>query len=104
MEKVAFASPVRLEQDAIDMGQIDDFAAGSDGFEQRGHAEIAGAAQVTLGGADDQIERFGGIGAVGQAAKVQLSVDEGHALNGASFTLEGYSQSINLKIFKTAHY
>jgi hypothetical protein len=41
---------------------------------------------------------------VGQAAKVQLSVDEGHALNGASFTLEGYSQSINLKIFKTAHY
>ncbi len=76
MRKVAFSAPVRLEQDAIDMGQIDDFAAGSDGFEERGNAEIAGATQVALGGADDQIERFGRKGAMGQTAQIELCEDE----------------------------
>jgi hypothetical protein len=76
VQKIAFATPVGLEQDAIDMGQIDDFAAGSDGFQEAGDAKIAGATQVALGGADDQIERFRGKGAVGQAAQVKLSEDK----------------------------
>ncbi len=76
MQKVAFAAPVGLEQDAIDMGQVNDFATGSDGFEQGSHAEIAGATQVALSGADDQIERFRGKGAMGQAAEIELSEDK----------------------------
>jgi len=65
-----------LEQDAIDVGQIDDFAAGPDGFQERSHAEIAGATQVALGGANDQIECFRGKGAVRQAAQIKLSEDK----------------------------
>ena len=66
VQKIAFATPMRLEQDAIDVRQIDDFAAGPDGFQERCDAKVAGATQVALGGADDQIERFRGKGAVGQ--------------------------------------
>ncbi len=76
MQKIAFATPMGLEQDAIDMGQIDDFAAGSDGFQEAGHAKVAGATQVALGGADDQIECFRGKRAVGQSTQIELSEDK----------------------------
>ncbi len=76
MEKIAFPAPMGLEQDAIDMGQIDDFAAGADRFQEAGDAQVAGAAQVAFSRADDEIERFRGKGAVGQAAQIELSEDE----------------------------
>jgi hypothetical protein len=38
MHKIGFATPVGLEQDAIDVGQLDGFGVVADGLQQRGDA------------------------------------------------------------------
>ena len=76
VQEIGFASPVGLEQDAVDVGQFDGFGVVADGFQQRGDAQVAGATQEAIGGADDQIEGFGGKSAMGQAAQVELGQDK----------------------------
>jgi hypothetical protein len=50
---------VGLEQDAVDLFEIDDLDAVTDGLEQGADAEVASAAQDAFAGADNEIERFG---------------------------------------------
>ena len=76
MHKVGFTPPVGLEQDAVDVGQLDGFGIVADGFQQRGDAQVARTTQEAVGGADEEIERLGGKGAMSQAAQVELGEDK----------------------------
>jgi len=76
VQEIGFASPMGLEQDAVDMGQLDGFGVVADGFQERGDAQVAGTTQEAIGGADDQIERLGGKSAMSQAAEVELGQDK----------------------------
>ena len=46
-----------------------------DGFNERTHTEIAGAAQQSFAGAGDEDQRFGREGVVAQADTIQLIED-----------------------------
>jgi len=48
----------------------------ADGFEQGRQAEVAGAAQEAVTGADDESQSFGGEGVMTQTGPVHLSHDE----------------------------
>ena len=49
---------MRLQQDAVDLLEVDGADAVANGLEERADAQVAGAAQVALGGADDEPERL----------------------------------------------
>lgn len=61
--------PVGLDEDAVDLLEIDEAGLVAHGFDQGTDAEVAGAAQQPLAGADDEREGFGGEGVVAQAAR-----------------------------------
>ena len=58
--RVAVLSPVRLEQDAVDLLEVDGLGAVSDGLEQSAEAEVAHATKHASGGAHDEGERVRG--------------------------------------------
>ena len=49
---------MRLEEDAVDLLEVDGADAVAHRLEQGARADVAGAAQVALGGADDEAERL----------------------------------------------
>jgi hypothetical protein len=85
VRQVEFLAPVRLEQDAVDLFELDDFGAIAHGLEQRAEAEVSGFAQAAFRGADDEAERVIGEGAVPERGLVELRPYESAMLSGASF-------------------
>ncbi len=65
---VLLLPPMRLEEDAVDLPQVDDAHAITDRLEEAGDAEVPGAAKDALAGADDEVERLGSKDAVGSGA------------------------------------
>ena len=70
-----------LEEDAIDLLEVDGATAVADGLDQGAEAEVAGTAEVSLGGAHDEGERVRGEGRVRHCDGVELGADEvGHVV------------------------
>ena len=65
-----------LDEDAVDLFEVHDAGLVADGFDERTQAQVAGAAQESFAGADDQGQRFRGEGVVAQAGAIQLAEDE----------------------------
>ena len=65
-----------LDEDAVDLFEIDGSGLVADGFDQGTQTEIAGSAQESFAGADDQGQGFLGEGVVAQAGTVELGKDE----------------------------
>ncbi len=70
MVEIGFTPPMGLEQDAIDVGQFDDFGGIADGFEEATDAQVAGTTQKTICGAGDEVERLGRERTMGEATQV----------------------------------
>ena len=68
--------PVRLEQDAVDLLEVDGLGAVADSLEQRADAEVASRPEDTLAGADDEAESVVGESAVSEGDAVELGKDE----------------------------
>src|SRR5271165_6347191 len=73
---IAVISPMGLNEDPVDLLEIDGADLIAHGLDQRTEAEIAGAAQQALGGADNEGQGVRGEGIVAQARAVQLRQDE----------------------------
>jgi hypothetical protein len=56
--------------------EVHDTGLGAHGLDERAQAEVAGASQESLAGADDEGEGLGGEGVVAQAGAVELVEDE----------------------------
>jgi hypothetical protein len=67
---------VGLDEDAIDLFEVHDAGLVADGFDERTQTQIAGAAQESFAGADDQGQGFRGEGVVAQPGPIQLTEDE----------------------------
>ena len=65
-----------LDEDAVDLFEVHDAGLVADGFDERAQAQVAGAAQESFAGADDQGQGVGGEGVVAQAGAVELVQDE----------------------------
>jgi hypothetical protein len=63
--------PVGLDEHAIDWFEVHDAGLVAHRFDEGTQAEIAGAAQEALAGADDQSQRFLGEGIVAQAGTIE---------------------------------
>ena len=61
---VAVFAPVRLNENAVDLFEIDDADLIAHGFDERTQAQVAGAAQQSFAGTHDQGQRFGRKGIV----------------------------------------
>ena len=48
--------PMRLQEDAVDVVDVDGFVGGTDGLDQATDAEVAGLAQDAVRGADDEFD------------------------------------------------
>ena len=64
----------------VDLFEVHDAGLVADRLDERAEAQVAGAAQEALAGADDQGQGFRGEGVVAQAGAVELVEDE--ALDG----------------------
>jgi hypothetical protein len=62
-------SPVRLQEDAVDLLEVDDASLVAHGLQERSQAQIAGATQEAIAGTDDQGEGFLGEGVDSLPAK-----------------------------------
>ena len=69
---VAVGLPVRLEEDAVDLFEIDDACAVPYGFVEAAEGEVSGASQESIGGADEECESVFAEGAVGECDVVEL--------------------------------
>lgn len=65
-----------LNEDVVDLLELDGADLVAHGFDQRAQAQVAGAAQQALGGADDQGQGVGAEGVMAQAGAVQLGQDK----------------------------
>jgi hypothetical protein len=63
---------VGLDEDAIDLFKVHDAGLVADGFDERAQAQIAGAAQETFAGTDDERQGFRGEDVVAQPGTVEL--------------------------------
>ena len=61
-----------LNEDAVDLFEVHDAGLVADGFDERAEAQVAGAAQQTFAGTNDQGQRFGCEGVVAEAGAVEL--------------------------------
>src|SRR6266705_4481035 len=68
--------PMRLNEDAVDLLEIDDAGLVAHRFNEGAQAQVAGAAQKPLAGADDQGKGFGREGIVAQTGAIHLAQDE----------------------------
>jgi len=83
-------SPVRLEQDRIDLLEIDGFGLVAHGFDECADAEVSDGPERAFGAAGDEVDGFFGEGGVGQADAVELGVDEvGEVCCGEGFEFGG---------------
>ena len=73
---VTVFSPVGLNEDTVDLFEVHDAGLVADGFDERAQTQVAGAAQETFAGTDDERQRFGGEGVVAQAGAIQLIQNE----------------------------
>ena len=73
---VALFAPVRLQQDAIDLIEVDGLGAISDSLDEGAEAEVAYASQQALRRADDQRERLEREGRVRESGAVELGMNE----------------------------
>src|SRR5207245_10957440 len=68
--------PMRLNQDAVDLLEINDAGLVAHRFNEGAQAQVAGAAQKPFAGADDQREGFSGVGIVAQTVAIHLAQGE----------------------------
>ncbi len=96
-----------LDEDAVDLFEVHDAGLVANGFDEGSQTEIAGAAQETFTGADDERQRIGREGIVAQAGAIQLVHDklldgfgsqageEGRVSDaGADFLVDGQGQGL----------
>ena len=65
-----------LNEDAVDLLEIHDAGLVTDGFDERAQTQVAGAAQETFAGTNDERQRFGGEGVMAEASAVELIQNE----------------------------
>ena len=80
--EVTFGSPVGLQQDAVDLGEVDGLGAVADGFEEAGDAEVAAASEQAFGGVQQQGEGLFDEGVVAESDAVEFAEDVGLELLG----------------------
>jgi hypothetical protein len=68
--------PVRLQEDAVDVVDVDALVGGADRLDQAADAEVAGLAQDAVGGADNEVDGGSGEGVVGQSDAIEFAQDE----------------------------
>lgn len=68
-------TPVGLEEDGVDLGEIDGFGAVSDGFDHGANAEVFDGSQGAFGAACDEVGGGIGEGGVREADAFELVVD-----------------------------
>jgi hypothetical protein len=96
-----------LNENAVDLFEIDDAGLVADGLNERAQAKIAGAAQHTFAGADNEGKGLGRKAVVTQAATIQLIEDKlfddlraqaGHQSGvsdaGTNFLVDGQAQGL----------
>ena len=69
-------SPMRLNEDPIDLFEVNEFGLIADGFEQRADAEVFDSAEDAFGGADDEGDGFFGEGVVSETGAIELIEDK----------------------------
>ena len=75
MRQVGVLAPVRLQEDAVDLLQVDGFGAIAHGLEQGTEAEVSRAAQDSLARAYDEAGGVVGEGRVCERDPVELGSD-----------------------------
>ena len=75
-------TPVGLEEDGVDLGEVDGFGAVADCFDHGPNAEVFDGSEGAFGGSCDEVG--GGLreGAVGEADAFELGVDVGGEVGG----------------------
>lgn len=68
--------PMGLDKHAVDLLEVHDASLVADRFDERTQAQVAGAAQESLAGTNDERQGFLGEGVVAQAGTVELFEDE----------------------------
>jgi hypothetical protein len=68
--------PVRLQQHAVDVVDVDGLAGAADGLDQTANTQVAGLAEHAVGGADDQLDGGRREGVVAQTGAVEFAQDE----------------------------
>ena len=58
-----------LDKNAVDLFEIHDAGLVTDGFDERAQTQVAGAAQQTFAGTNDERQRFGREGVMAQPVK-----------------------------------
>src|SRR6185369_3935337 len=76
VDEVGLLLPVRLQQHAVDIVDVDGLVRAADGLDQTANAQVARLAQDAVGGADDQVDGGRREGVVAQADAVELTQDE----------------------------
>ena len=67
---------MRLNEDAIDLLEIHDAGLVADRLDERAQTQVAGAAQQSFAGTDDECQRFGREGVVAETGAIQLIQDK----------------------------
>jgi len=75
-------TPVGLEQDGVDLGEVDGFGAVADGFDHGADAEVFDGAQGAFGTSCDEVGGGLGEGGVWKANAFKLGVDVGGEVGG----------------------
>ena len=97
-------TPVGLHEDGVDLGEIDGFGLGADGFDEGAEAEVFDGTQGAFGAANDEVESFFGEGGMRKADTVELSEDEALELvvvEGVKFCTvgdSGFEITVNAKL------
>ena len=65
-----------LNEDMVDLFEVHDAGLVAHGFDERSQAQVAGAAQETFAGTNDERQGFRGEGVVTQAGAIQLIQDK----------------------------
>lgn len=73
---IAVLAPMRLDQNAVDLPEINNAGLVAHRFQEATDAEVARPAQEPLARADDERQGFGSEGVVTQASAVKLGDDE----------------------------
>ena len=69
-------SPVRLEENGVDLLEIDGFGVIPHGFDQGTDAEVSDGSERAFGAPGDEVDGFFGEGGMGQPDAVELRVDK----------------------------
>lgn len=75
-------TPVGLEEDGVDLGEVDGFGAISDGFDHGADAEVFDGTEGAFGTACDEVGGGFGEGGVRESDAFELVVDVGGEVGG----------------------